>query len=115
MVNSIPMGLSSIRDLLSGSAFNRAGVQRSITASMVVEAANRIIPGYLTGMIVYEVVAISFKDGVLRLRAKSAAAGHGVRGIESFMLKRLQQDFPEVKINRITTTISKEPSRYERS
>lgn len=107
------MGLSSLRDLLSGSTLNRPGVRRSINASMVVQAANRMIPGYLAGMQIHEVEAISFKDGVLNLRAKTAAARHGVRGIESAILTKLRQDFPSFKIDRIKTFLSKEPSRYE--
>ena len=102
-----------MRDLLSGSTFNRVGVRRSINASMIVEAANRIIPGYLPGMHAYEVVAISFKDGVLRLRVKSAAARHGLRGVESQLLQKLQQDFPESSIMKLHVTLSREPSRYE--
>ncbi|MEK7620131.1 MAG: hypothetical protein AAB413_02755 [Patescibacteria group bacterium] len=107
------MALSSLRDLLSGSTLNRPGVRRSINASMVVQAANRIIPGSLAGMLVHEVEAISFKDGVLRLRAKTAAARHGVKGIEEHVLTKLRQDFPSLKIDRIQTFLSKEPSRYE--
>ncbi|NQV89946.1 hypothetical protein HQ487_00890 [Candidatus Uhrbacteria bacterium] len=109
------MSTSSIRDLLSGSAFNRPGVRRSIAASMVVEAANRNIPGYLTGMLVYDVVAISFKDGILRLRVKSAAARHGVKGIEKQLLEKLRQEFPSVTFDKISVFLSKEPSRYELS
>lgn len=107
------MPLSSIRDLLSGSTFNRPGVRRSVNAAMIVEAANRILPGYLSGMATHEVVAISFAAGALRLRVKSAAARHGVRGIEQTLLERLQRDFPDAQINRIQTVISREPSRYE--
>lgn len=107
------MGLSSIRDLLSNSSLNRPGVRRSINASMVVQAANRIIPGYLTGMQVHEVEAISFKDGVLRLRAKTAAARHGLKGIEAHIMTKLRESFPLLKIDRIQTFLSKEPSRYE--
>ncbi len=109
------MSTSSIRDLLSGSAFNRPGVRRSIAASMVVESANRCIPGYLTGMIVHEVVAISFKEGVLRLRVKSAAARYGVRGIEKQLMKKLGEEFPTVSFKKISVFLSKEPSRYELS
>lgn len=107
------MGTSSIRDVMSGSAFNRPGVRRSVTSAMIVEAANRVIPGYLPGMYAYEVVAISFKSGVLRVRAKSAGARHGLRPIESQILERLNQEFPESPIARISVTLSKEPSRYE--
>lgn len=107
------MGLSSLRDLLAGSTINRSGIRRSINASLVVQAANRIIPGYLAGMQVHEVEAISFKDGVLRLRAKTAAARHGIRGIETLLLSKLRQDFPSLKIDRVQTFLSKEPSRYE--
>ncbi|MBI4257187.1 hypothetical protein HY626_03990 [Candidatus Uhrbacteria bacterium] len=107
------MGLSSLRDLLAGSTLNRPGVRRSINAAMVVQAANRIIPGFLAGMQVHEVEAISFKDGVLRLRTKTAAARHGVKGIEGEVLRKLRQDFPVLKIDRIQAFLSKEPSRYE--
>lgn len=107
------MGISSLRDLLSGSTLNRPGVRRSINASMVVQAANRMIPGYLAGMQVHEVEAISFKDGILRLRAKTAAARHGVKGIQTQVLTKLRQDFPALKIDRIQTFLSKELSRYE--
>lgn len=107
------MGLSSLRDLLSGSTLNRPGVRRSINASMVVQAANRLIPGYLAGMQIHEVEAISFKDGVLRVRARTAAAQHGVKGTEAQILTKLRQDFPSLKIDRIQTFLSKESSRYE--
>lgn len=107
------MGISSMRDLLSGSAFNRAGVRRSINASMIVEAANRVIPGYLPGMHAYEVVAISFKDGVLRVRVKRAAALHGLKSVEAQLLQKLRQDFPSSSVERIHVTLSREPSRYE--
>ncbi|HLD21165.1 MAG TPA: DciA family protein [Patescibacteria group bacterium] len=109
------MGISSMRDLLSGSSFNRPGVRRSINAAMVVEAANRIIPGYLPGMQAFEVVAISFKNGSLRLRVKSAAARHGLAGMEKELLAKLRQEFPSTPIDRIQTFLSKEPSRYELS
>ncbi|MBI4435197.1 hypothetical protein HY630_00855 [Candidatus Uhrbacteria bacterium] len=102
-----------MRDLLSGSAFNRPGVRRSINASMVVEAANRIIPGYLPGMQAFEVVAISFKGGILRLRVKSAAARHGIVGMEQQFLTKLRQEFPTTTIDRIQTFLSREPTRYE--
>ena len=107
------MGMSSMRDLLSGSTFQRPGVRRSISAAMIVEAANRIIPGYLTQTRNYDIVAISFKDGVIRLRAKSAAARHALRGVEQHILSKLQQDFPASSVKSITVTVSKEPSRYE--
>ena len=107
------MGLSSLRDLLSGSTLNRPGVRRSINAAMVVQAANRIIPGYLAGMQAHEVEAISFKEGILRLRAKTAAARYSVKGIDAHVLTKLRQDFPSLKIERIQTFLSKEPSRYE--
>lgn len=109
------MGLSSMRDLLSGSAFNRPGVRRSINAAMVVEAANRMIPGYLPGMQAFEVVAISLKNGVLRLRVRSAAAKHGLTGMEKELIAKLRQEFPSIQIDRIQTFLSKEPSRYEPS
>lgn len=109
------MGLSSMRDLLSGSAFNRPGVRRSINAAMVVESANRMIPGYLPGMQAFEVVAISYKNGVLRLRVKSAAAQYGLAGMEKELLEKLRQEFPSASIERIQTFLSKEPSRYELS
>ncbi len=80
---------------------------------MVVETANRMIPGYLPGMQAFEVVAISFKDGTLRLRVKSAAARHGMIGMEKELLTKLRQEFPSTTINRIQTFLSKEPSRYE--
>ena len=104
-----------MRDLLSGSAFNRPGVRRSIQAAMVVSAANRMIPGYLPGMQAFEVVAISFKNGVLRLRVKSAAARYGLVGMEEDLLAKLRQEFPSTVIDRIQTFLSKEPSRYELS
>ena len=107
------MGLSSLRDLLAGSTLNRPGVRRSINASMVVQSANRIIPGYLAGMQAHEVEAVSFKDGLLRLRAKTSASKFGVKGIEAHILNKLRQDFPTLKIERIQTFLSKEPSRYE--
>jgi hypothetical protein len=107
------MGLSSLRDLLAGSAFNRPGVRRSITASMIVQAANRILPGYLSGMQAREVKAISFRGGILRVQTKNSAAKFGMKGIENSILIRLREDFPSQKIDRIQVHISKEPSEYE--
>jgi len=107
------MALSSLRNLLAGSTVNRPGVRRSIHAAMIVEAANRIIPGHLSGMTFQEVEAVSFKDGVLRVRAKSAAARYGMKRVEAEILARLRQDFPTCSISRIQFFLSKEPSRYE--
>ena len=109
------MSVSSIRDLLSGSTFNRSGVRRSINSAMIVESANRMIPGFLPGMLAYDVVAISFINGNLHLRVKSAAARHGVRAIEEPLLEKLKLEFPTGSIARISVFLSKEPSRYELS
>lgn len=107
------MAVSSLRDLLAGSALNRPGIRRSINASLVVQAANRMIPGYMPGMQAHEVEAISLKDGVLRLRARTSAASHALRGIERHIFSKLKQDFPLTKLDRIQIFVSKEPSRYE--
>ncbi|MBI4592365.1 hypothetical protein HY733_02870 [Candidatus Uhrbacteria bacterium] len=107
------MALSPLRDLLANSTLNRPGVRRSIHASMIVQAANRIIPGYLPGMQAFDVIAISFKEGLLRLRVKSAAAKYGMRGVEEALLTKLRQEFPSSEIKKIQIVISKEPSRYE--
>ena len=106
------MGFSSIRKLLSGS-LNRAGIRTSVRAAMIVESANRIIPGHLSGMQAYDVVAISFKDGTLRLRVKNAAARYALSAIEPLILEKLQLEFPSSTIVRISSFLSKEPSRYE--
>ena|SRR3989338_6141170 len=106
------MALSSLRNLLSGS-LNRAGIRKSVKAAMIVEAANRIIPGHLPGMQAYDVVAISYKDGILRLRVKNSAARYALRGIEPILLMKLQEEFPSSSIKQISSFLSKEPSRYE--
>lgn len=109
------MGLSPLRDLLSSSTLNRPGVRRSIRASLIVEAANRIIPGHLQGIQTFDIVAISFKDGILKLHVKSAAAKFAFKRVEGEVLKRLQMDFPAASITKIISVLSKEPSRYELS
>jgi hypothetical protein len=107
------MGIASIRDLLSGSGFNQSGIRKSITAAMVVECANRNLKGYLPGDRAYDVVAISYRNEILRLRVKNAAARYLLKRISDELLEKIRVSYPTVKILRITTFLSKEPSRYE--
>lgn len=107
------MGISSIRDLLTGSAFNKPGIRRSVRASMVVQAANRIIPGLRSGGRASDIVAVSFKDGILRLRANSAAARYSVRTLEPALCAKLHEAFPSIAVKRIQVWVSKEPQCYE--
>lgn len=107
------MPASSIRDILSGSKLNRPGIRRSITASMIVEAANRIIPGYLSGANIYDVVAISYKEGVLHIQAKNAAARYAFRPFQSSFLRKMDEEYPVAKIEKIKMSLSKKPTRYE--
>ncbi|MDG1950887.1 MAG: hypothetical protein P8J32_08810 [bacterium] len=107
------MSLSSIRDLLSGSAFNKVGVKRSITASMIVECVNKNIKGYLPGNRAYDVVAISYNNGVIRMRVKSGAARHLAKGIEQELLAKVCTAYPDALITKVTYFVSHKPSRYE--
>ena len=108
------MAVSSLRDLLSGS-LKRAGVLRSVRASMVVEAANRMIPAYLPSFRSKDVQAVSFQKGVLRLRAINAPARHLIKTHESDLLTKLREEFPPAKIERLQLIFCHEPVRYELS
>lgn len=107
------MSLSSIRDLLSGSAFNKAGVKRSITAAMIVECVNKNLKGYLPGPSNHDVVAISYQNGTVRMRVKSGAARHLAKGIEGSLLEKVKTAYPDAQIDRFTYFVSRKPSRYE--
>ena len=108
------MAISSLRDLLSGS-LKRAGVLRSVRASMVVEAANRMIPAYLPSFRARDVQAVSFGKGIVRLRAINAPARHLMERHKEDLLAKLRAEFPPAKIERIVLVISHERSRYELS
>lgn len=104
---------TSIRDVLSSSAFNQPGIRRSLTAAMIVEAANRSLRGYLPGRLSHDIVAISFKNGILRLGVKNGAARHELQRIEGELLEKLRQEFPKTTLSKIQAFISKESQRYE--
>ena len=108
------MPISSLRDLLSGS-LKRAGVLRSVRASMVVEACNRMIPAYLPSFRSKDVKAVSFQKGIVRLRAINAPARHLMKRHEDDLLTKLRAEFPPAKIERIQLVLSHEPVRYELS
>ncbi len=106
------MGISSLRDLLSGSA-NRAGIRTSVTAAMIVECANKMLPTYLAGDRVDDARAVSFKDGVLKIQVRSAAARFSLRSHEIDLVRKLNEEFPHESVTRIRTFISRNPIRYE--
>lgn len=106
------MGISSLRDLLSGSV-GRAGIRKSVTASMIVEAANKMLPTYLPGDRREDAKAVSFRNGVLRVQLKTSAARFSFRGHEEKLLKKLSEEFPTANIKKISTFISRNPIRYE--
>ncbi|MBI4438035.1 DUF721 domain-containing protein [Candidatus Uhrbacteria bacterium] len=108
------MAISSLRDLLSGS-LKRAGVLRSVRASMIVEAANRMIPAYLPAFRSRDVQAVSFQNGTLRLLARNAPARHLMKNHEADLLTKLHVEFPTAPIERIQLIVSHEPVRYELS
>lgn len=106
------MTISSLRDLLSGS-LKRAGVLRSVRASMVVEVANRMIPAYLPSFRSKDVQAVSFQKGILRLRAINAPARHLMKCHEEDLLVKLRAEFPQAKIERMQLVLSHERPVYE--
>lgn len=108
------MAISSLRDLLSGS-LKRAGVLRSVRASMVVEAANRMIPAYLPSFRSRDIQAVSFQKGTVRLRAINAPARHLMKRHEEDLLTKLRAEFPQAKIEHIQLVISHERPVYELS
>jgi hypothetical protein len=106
------MALSSLRNLLSGS-LTRAGIMRSVDASMVVEAANRALPAYLPSTRSKDIIAISYKDGVVHLAAKTAAARFSIKGQETELLTNLQQQFPTLPMNKVTIKLQRPTPQYE--
>ena len=108
------MALSSLRHLLSGS-LTRAGIMRSVDASMIVEAANRALRAYLPASRSKDVVAISYKDGTLQLMAKTAAARFAMKGQESDLLTKLQQQFPTHPMKRVLVGLTSRSLPYELS
>ncbi len=106
------MALSPLRHLLSGS-LSRAGIMRSVHASMIVEAANRALPAYLPATRAKDVEAASYKDGVLHLKAKTASARFYLKGQEAELLAKLQAQFPMHPMNRILVVIARRGAPYE--
>ncbi|NQV89755.1 MAG: hypothetical protein HQ488_05505 [Parcubacteria group bacterium] len=107
------MGISSLRDLLSGSVGGRFGMLKSVNASMIVEAANKMLPTYLPGDRRNDATAVSFKNGILRIQLRSSAARYSFKGHEEDLLKKLGEEFPGSSITKVSTFISKNPIRYE--
>lgn len=108
------MAISSIRNLLTGS-LNRAGIMRSVNASMVVEAINRTLPKYLPSSRTKDVVAVAYKDGTIQLTAKTAAARFAMKGQETELLTDIQQQFPNTPMKRVSITLLSPSSQYELS
>lgn len=102
-----------MRDLLSGSAFNKVGVKRSITAAMIVENINKNLKGYLPGARAYDMVAISYKNGIVRMRLKNGAARQLAKRIEPELREKVQTSYPDAEIKKFTYVVSHKPSRYE--
>lgn len=108
----VSMPISSIRNLLTGS-LSRAGIMRSVNASMIVEAANRALPTYLPSSRAKDVVAIAYKDGTLQLSAKTAAARFAMKGQETELLTNMQQQFPNFPMKRVLIKLQGSSSPYE--
>jgi hypothetical protein len=93
--------MERIRGLLSGS-LSRAGIMRSVSASMIVEEVNRILPSYLPNNRKTDISAVSYKEGTIQMIAKNASARYSIKSQQKEILEELNKRFSGSKIKLIS-------------
>ncbi len=86
---------------------------KSVNASMIVEAANKMLPTYLPGDRRDDAKAVSYRNGTLSIQLKTSAARFSFKGHEDDLLKKLNEEFPGTDVKKVKTFISRNPIRYE--
>ena len=101
---------SSLRGLggLLESALGRHGISKQVTAAMIVVRANEILQDLLTPPLSEDVKALVYKDGVLTIACKNAAAGFDIANMSEALGKSLETEFSDITITRVEHRVKPE-------
>lgn len=97
--------MHGIGNLLSG-AMKRHGIDRQVTATVIVARANEILNTLVTGTPLYgDVTVVVYKDNELVIACPHAPASHDVQGFVPQLKSELEVAFPDKSFSRVVTRI----------
>jgi hypothetical protein len=96
--------MQSLKDLLPD-ALRRGRISREISATRVVEVFNELLLEKLPSGHASDLLAISFKDGVLNVGCKNSPAAHWLFVRQADFLSILSRRLPEIRVEKIKTKI----------
>jgi hypothetical protein len=99
--------LKGISGLLE-SALGRHGITKQVTAALIVVKANEILAEMLTPPLSEDVKALVYKDGILTIACKNAAAGFDIANMGEAIGKQLETEFSDVTITRVEHRVKPE-------
>lgn len=89
------------------SALNRHGIQKQVTATMIVQRANQILHELVVGTpLVEDVRVIVYKNDELIVACRHAAASYDAQQLLPALGKELERSFPDKTFRRIMTRVS---------
>lgn len=89
------------------SALNRHGIQKQVTATMIVQRANQILLDIVAGTpLVEDVRVIVYKNDELIVACRHAAASYDAQQILPTLGKELERSFPDKSFRRIVARVS---------
>lgn len=97
--------MQGIGNLLSG-ALKRHGIDRQVTATVIVARANEVLAGLVAGTPMQgDVQVVVYKDQELVIACPHAAASHDVQGFVPMLQAELEQLFPDKTFRKVVTRI----------
>lgn len=100
-----PTGLDSILS----SALKRHGINRQVTAAMIVVKANELIDSQLDDHLKRDVKVISFAKNVILVACRHPAAVYEAQGFGEVIKKNIEEEFPSITIEKVFFHINQEP------
>ncbi|MBI1908022.1 DUF721 domain-containing protein [Candidatus Uhrbacteria bacterium] len=94
---------------LLNSALNRHGIQKQVTATMVVQRANHILSSLVAGTpLADDARVVVYKNDELVVSCRHAAASYDVQPLLPALRGELERTFPDKTFSRIITRVSGE-------
>ena len=91
---------------LLGNAMKRHGIDRQVTATVIVARANEILNVLVTGTPLFgDVTVVVYKDSELVIACPHAPASHDVQGFIPPLLAELEVAFPDKAFRKVVTRI----------
>lgn len=98
--------MQGIGNLLSG-ALKRHGIDRQVTATVIVARANEILAALVAGTpLAGDVTVVVYKDNELVIACPHAPASHDVQGFVPQLQAELETAFPDKSFRRVVTRIA---------